>query len=43
MNLMENEKKDMEKVTVGRGSTQLVPFMVEQPGSILKLEIHTSL
>ena len=38
MNLMEKEKNEMEKVTVARGSTHLLPFQVEKPGSILKLE-----
>ena len=38
MNLMEKEKNEMESVTVARGSTHLVPFQVEKPGSILKLE-----
>ena len=36
LKLMENDKENMEKVVVGRGSTHLIPFQVATPGSILK-------
>ena len=36
LKLMENVKKDMDRVTIPRGSTHLVSFTVEQPGTILK-------
>jgi hypothetical protein len=42
MNLMEKEKNEMEKVTVARGSTHLLPFQVEKPGSILKWEFMST-
>ena len=43
VNVMETDKNEMERVTIGRGSTRLVPFDVAKPGTILKLEIASQI